>query len=254
MLIVLSPAKTMDFSEAGPEGLESSPQFGKEAEVLAGILRKMKPAILAQLMSLSSRLAYENHERYQQWKANEVIPVARQALLAYKGDVYNGLRADSLDRDELLWAQERLRILSGLYGILRPMDLIMPYRLEFATKLGVKQYKNLYEYWRKPLARSLESLAKAEGSGILVNLASAEYYKALEPAAAGLRVITPVFKEYRNGDLKFLSMFGKQARGLMARYIIRNRIEEPEQLKLFDAEGYAYSEPLSGGDEWVFTR
>ena len=254
MIIVISPAKTLDFKEAGPADPYSIPEFGKKAASIAVVLRKKSASELGQLMNISPKLAYENHDRYQRWSSSAELPEAKQAVLAYKGDVYNGLRAAELTKEELLWAQGHLRILSGLYGILRPLDLIMPYRLEFATKLNIKQYKSLYEYWKKDLARSLALLKKEEGSGIMINLASAEYYKALDAEGAGFRVITPVFKEYRNGELKFLSMFGKQARGMMARYIIRNGIEDPEQLKLFGEDGYTFSAPLSDDGEWVFTR
>jgi len=254
MIIFISPAKTLDFKQPGPSDLHSLPAFGKEAASIAGILRKMSAADLGRLMNISSKLAYENYDRYQRWSVKASLPEAKQAVLAYKGDVYHGLRAGELTKEDLLWAQEHLRILSGLYGILRPLDLIMPYRLEFATKLKVKQYNSLYEYWKKDLSRSLASLKKEEGSGVLINLASAEYYKALDPEESGFRVITPVFKEYRNGELKFLSMFGKQARGMMARYIIQNAIDDPERLKLFGEEGYAFDAPLSGDGEWVFTR
>ena len=254
MLIVISPAKTLDFKLAGPADTNSLPEFGKEAANIARILQKMSPSDLGRLMSISPKLAYENYDRYQRWSLTAGLPDAKQAILAYKGDVYNGLHAAELTKDELFWAQDHLRILSGLYGILRPLDLIMPYRLEFATKLKVKQYNSLYEYWKKYLTRSLASLKKEEGSGILINLASAEYFMALDRGVVGFRIITPIFKEYRSGELKFLSMFGKQARGMMTRYIIRNGIKDPEQLKLFGEEGYAFSAPLSDDSKWVFTR
>lgn len=254
MIIIISPAKTLDFSIPGPDDLKSMPEFSSEASQIAGVLQKHTAMDLVKTMGISPKLAYLNYDRYQNWKLSDEIPEAKQALLAYKGDVYNGLEAQQLSKDELTWAQDHLRILTGLYGILRPLDLIMPYRLEFATKLKVKQYNNLYEYWEKHINRSLASLIQADGSGVLINLASAEYSKALDLNSYGLRVITPNFKEYRNGDYRFLSMFGKKARGMMARYIIRNRIEDPEQLKLFSDEGYSFNAPLSKNDDWVFTR
>lgn len=254
MIITLSPAKTLDFSTPGPSSPHSMPEFGREATPIAEKMKKLTVNDLGSLLGISSKLAYLNHDRYQQWSLSDRIPEGRQAILAYKGDVYNGLRAWDLKISDHEWAQDHLRILSGLYGMLRPLDLIMPYRLEFATKLQVGKYKNLYEYWNKQLNRSLESLIQTEGSGILVDLASAEYSKALNLKDHKLRVITPVFKEYRNGEYRFLSMFGKKARGMMARYIIQNKLEDPEGIKLFDDDGYSFNEQLSGGDEWVFTR
>jgi hypothetical protein len=254
MISIISPAKTMDFSAPGPEGLSSMPEFPAQTKAIAKILRTYSATELAELMNISSKLAYLNYDRYQNWKISDQIPESKQAILAYKGDVYNGLVAQSLSEADLNWAQDHLRILTGLYGVLRPLDLIMPYRLEFATKLKVKQYNNLYEYWEKHINRSFASLIKTDGSGILIDLASAEYSKVLNTAEKDLRVITPIFKEYRNGSYRFMSMFGKKARGMMARYIIKNRIEDPEQLKLFSDEGYSYNDPLSEGDNWVFTR
>ena len=254
MIIILSPAKTLDFSKPGPSNIGSLPEFGKEATDIASALRNMTANELGSLMGISGKLAYLSYDRYQEWRLADSVPYAKQAVLAYKGDVYNGLRAQEFSEADLLWAQEHLRILSGLYGILRPLDLIMAYRLEFATKLQLGQYKNLYEYWKEQLERSLNILKKSDGSGILINLASVEYYKALNVKKSGLKTITPVFKEYRNGELRFLSMFGKKARGLMARYIIKKMITEPEEMKLFDEEGYSFNEPLSSEGEWIFTR
>ena len=254
MIIILSPAKTLDFRQAGPLDMVSSPEFGKEAAVLANILRTYSAEELGKLMGISAKLAYLNYGRYQEWGLANAVPMAKQAALAYKGDVYNGLVASEFSTEELFWAQEHLRILSGLYGILRPLDLIMPYRLEFATKLKVGQYKDLYSWWNANINRSLLDFKNTEGSHILVNLASAEYYKAIDIKSSGFDVITPVFKEYRNGEYRFFSMFGKRARGLMARYIIEKRIGDPEKIKLFDVEGYSFNAPLSGNREWIFTR
>ncbi len=254
MIIFISPAKTMNFADPGHATLSSMPEFGKEASILVDKMRKLSPQGLGMLMGISSKLAYLNYDRFQEWGLANSFPQAKQSVLAYKGDVYNGLRSDEYSREELLWAQDHLRILSGLYGVLRPLDMIMPYRLEFATKLAVKGYKNLYEYWKQQLARSLELLIHLEGSGILINLASAEYYHAIDAKKSGFDVITPVFKEYRNGDFRFYSMFGKKARGMMARYIIKKRIEKPEEIKLFSDDGYSFNDLLSGKSEWVFTR
>jgi cytoplasmic iron level regulating protein YaaA (DUF328/UPF0246 family) len=254
MIIILSPAKSLDFKSPGPAHLTSRPEFEDEASVIASKMKKMSVKELGSLMKISAKLAYDSYDFYQKWNPSNVIPDAKQALLAYKGDAYRGLDAASLDDADLNWAQDHLRILSGLYGILRPLDLISPYRLEFVTKINLGQYNGLYPFWKEKINRSLLDLENTEGSHILVNLASAEYYNAIDRASTGFRVITPVFKEYRNGEYRFFSMFGKRARGLMARYIIQQRISDPEEMKLFDAEGYTFSAPLSQDDEWVFTR
>jgi len=254
MIIILSPAKSLDFKVPGPEHLSSRPEFEKEASLIASLLKKMTVKELGSLMKISPKLAYDAYDHYQNWKPSQSIPEAKQAVLAYKGDAYRGLDAASLAEEDLLWAQDRLRILSGLYGMLRPLDLISPYRLEFVTKLNPGKYKSLYSFWNNRLNRSLLDLKKTEGSHILVNLASAEYSRSVDTALADFRVITPVFKEFRNGEYRFFSMFGKRARGLMARYIIQKRISDPEEIKLFDAEGYAFSAPLSQDNTWVFTR
>lgn len=254
MIIFLSPAKTLDFKIAGAENNFSHPEFSQEANIIARQIKKMTVAELGKLMKISSKLSYEVYEWYQDW-TNKADPlVSKQAVMAYRGDAYRGLDAASLSEASLEWAQDHLRILSGLYGMLRPLDLILPYRLEFATKIAIGQYKDLYSFWNDHLKRSFFSLINTEGSHILVNLASAEYYKALKDHSADLRVITPVFKEFRNGEYRFFSMFGKRARGLMTRYIIERRIVDPEEMKLFNAEGYSFNAPLSGDDEWIFTR
>ncbi len=254
MIIVLSPAKSLNFKDAGPAGLVSMPEFGKEASTIATEMRKFSATDLGRLMKISPKLAYLNYDRFQKWSFSDQLPYAKQAILAYQGDAYRGLDANTFAEDDLIWAQDRLRILSGMYGVLRPLDLIMPYRLEFATKLKVGQYKELYSFWNDHINRSLLNLKNTEGSHVLVNLASAEYYKAIDLASTGFQVITPVFKEFRNGEYRFFSMLGKRARGLMARFIIENRIVNPEEMKLFDSEAYSFNAPLSGESEWIFTR
>lgn len=254
MIIILSPAKSLDFKSRLAEDMYTKPEFQEKANTIAREIKKMDAGELGKLMKISTRLSYEVHEWYQAWNQGSDREVKKQAVLAYRGDAYRGLDASSLSEGSLEWAQGRLRILSGLYGILRPLDIISPYRLEFATKLAIGQYKDLYSFWNDHLKRSFIRLVNTEGSHILVNLASAEYYKALKPHIEGLRVITPVFKEFRNGEYRFFSMFGKRARGLMTRYIIERRIEDPGEMKLFNAEGYSFNAPLSGKEEWVFTR
>ena len=254
MIIILSPAKSLDFKEPGPVHLSSRPEYEEEASYIVDHMKMFSAMELGKLMKISSRLSYESYDRYQSWRPSADIPDAKQAILAYRGDAYRGLDASVLDEDDLNWAQDHLRILSGLYGILRPLDLISPYRLEFVTKLNLGKYNGLYPFWKEKINRSLLDLENTEGSHILVNLASAEYFNAIDRASTGFRVITPVFKEYRNGEYRFFSMFGKRARGLMARYIIQRRISDPEEMKLFNAEGYAFNAPLSQDDEWVYTR
>lgn len=254
MITILSPAKRLDFSASGPEDLHSIPEFGKEAKEIADTIRNYSAKDLQDLMGISPKLAYLNHDRFQNWELQYSSPEAKQAILAYKGDAYNGLQAKTYSEEDFSYAQDHLRILTGMYGILRPLDMIMPYRLEFAIKLGLKGYKDLYGFWKDHLHRSLELLRKSEGSGILINLASAEYYKAVNAKACGFEVITPGFKEYRNGSYRFLSMFGKKARGMMTSYIIKNKIENPEEIKLFNEDGYSYSAPMSTASGWVFIR
>jgi len=232
----------------------SIPEFGLEASALAAILRNFSASELGKLMNISVNLAMLNHERYQYWHKPGHNQEEKQALLAYRGDVYNGLQAESMENDDLLWAQDHLRILSGLYGVLRPLDMIMPYRLEMGTPLSGKGFRDLYDYWGQKIRQYFSALAAEEGSGILMNLASAEYSRVVDWKSLGIRVITPVFKEYRNGEYRFLSMFGKKARGMMARYIIERRIKDPEEVKLFSEDSYTYHDPLSADDEWVFTR
>lgn len=254
MITIISPAKTIDFSDPVNGLSSSSVEFPEQAKRIAAKMKTYSASGLMDLMGISSRLAYLNFERFQKWALSEDPSDSMQAVLAYKGDVYNGLQARALSFGDLEWSQDHLRILSGMYGMLRPLDRIMPYRLEFATKLQLGEYNNLYAYWEKHLDRSLASLIQTEGSGILLNLASLEYSKAIDLKRENVRVVTPVFKEYRNGELKFLSMFGKKARGMMLRYIIKNRISDIEEIKLFSEDGYSFSAPLSKTDEWVFTR
>jgi cytoplasmic iron level regulating protein YaaA (DUF328/UPF0246 family) len=202
-------------------------------------------------MKLSDKLAALNMARFQTWQKPFNLENAKQALLAFKGDVYTGLDADTLDVAGLDFAQQHLRILSGLYGVLRPLDLMQAYRLEMGTKFANAKGKDLYQFWGSQLRESIESELK---DGVLINLASNEYFKAVEAKKLKARIITPVFKDWKNGQYKIISFYAKKARGLMSRYIIDHSINDPENIKGFDSEGYRFSPEMSQADEWVFLR
>jgi uncharacterized protein len=214
----------------------------------------MSVAQIRTLMDLSEDLASLNAERYADWEMDFSHGELKQALLAFKGDVYQGLDTDSMNADDLDFAQDHLRILSGLHGLLRPLDLIRPYRLEMGTKLTVGKAKNLYSFWGDTVTERVGEDLAASGSDVLVNLASAEYFKVLNTKKLGVRVVTPSFKDYKNGQLKSLFLYVKQARGMMAGFAIRERLTEPESLKDFNGGGYRYTDELSDADNWVFTR
>ena len=254
MLIVISPAKTLDF-ETPPKTREFTiPGFLDDSAELIDELRGMEPHELGNLMGISPKLADLNSNRYHAWSLPFTSRNAKQSVLAFKGDVYSGLDADNLSQDDLKYAQEHLRILSGLYGVLKPLDLMQPYRLEMGTKLKTRRGKDLYAFWRARINVALTGDLKKQKDGILINLASNEYFKSVKPEQLDARIITPVFKERRNGEYKLISFFAKKARGLMSRYIIRNRLGDPEDLKGFDLEGYGYNQTLSGEDRPTFTR
>lgn len=252
MKIVLSPAKSLDFDFDSPTGKYTQPELLDDAEVIADVLKKYTPKKLSSLMSISANLGELNYERYQDWDREFTYPEDKQACLVFTGEVYRGLQARDLKAEDLEWAQDRLRILSGLYGILKPLDLIKAYRLEMGTKLKVKRKDNLYKYWGTKIADFLNKEMKEDE--VLINLASNEYFKSIDKKAFNKRIITPEFKELKNGEYKMIAVFAKKARGLMTRYIIENRIEDPEQIKLFDVEGYGFDSNLSTEDKWVFTR
>ncbi len=254
MLALLSPAKSLDFSSAPPDVSQSQPACLKQTRTLASHLRALKKAELKKLLHVSDKLADLNYERFQAFKTPFTPQNAKQAALAFSGDVYQGLDAASLSAEELGWAQDHVRILSGFYGLLRPLDLIQPYRLEMGRALKTCAGDNLYAFWGDKLTRLAASAASKSGEPTLINLASAEYFAALQPEKLKGSVITPGFREIRDGKPRFLSFFAKKARGMMARYIIQNRISRPEDLKSFDLEGYRYDKSLSDGDQWIFTR
>lgn len=254
MLILLSPAKKLDYSKQSVTDRFTLPEdLDRSAELIA-VLRKMSVAQIRTLMDLSEDLASLNAERYADWEKDFSHGELKQALLAFKGDVYQGLEADSMNADDLNFVQDHLRILSGLHGLLRPLDLIRPYRLEMGTKLTVGKAKNLYSFWGDTVTERVGQDLAASGSDVLVNLASAEYFKVLNTKKLGVRVVTPSFKDYKNGQLKSLFLYVKQARGMMAGFAVRERLTEPESLKDFNGGGYRYTDELSDADNWVFTR
>jgi cytoplasmic iron level regulating protein YaaA (DUF328/UPF0246 family) len=253
MLMVISPAKTLDFETAPVTSEFTQPRYLDDSAKLIERLRKMSTADIASLMKLSDKLAGLNAARYESWQTPFNSDNAKQAVLAFKGDVYTGLDADSLDDKGFAFAQKHLRILSGLYGVLKPLDLIQPYRLEMGTKLDNAAGKGLYAFWGSKLRESLEQ-DEAMQDGVLINLASNEYFKSVEAKKLKARIITPVFKDWKNGQYKMISFYAKKARGLMSRYIIDNQLTEPEAIKRFDYEGYRFSEDMSKTDEWVFIR
>lgn len=251
MLIVISPAKTLDFETAPNTQSCSQPRFLSQSQQLIDELKDLSTADIASLMKLSDKLAALNMARFQIWQKPFNLDNAKQALLAFRGDVYTGLDADTLDEAGLEFAQQHLRILSGLYGVLRPLDLMQPYRLEMGTKFANKKGKDLYQFWGSQLRESIESELQ---DGVLINLASNEYFKALEAKKVKARIITPVFKDWKNDQYKIISFYAKKARGLMSRYIIDHKINLPENIKDFDSDGYRFSPEMSHADEWVFLR
>lgn len=254
MLLVISPAKNLDYETPVPTRKHSKAQLLKDSEILMADLRQLAPHELSRLMHISDKLGTLNYDRNQSWQPPFTSKNARQAVMAFNGDVYVGLDAYSMADDDLEFAQEHLRILSGLYGLLRPLDLIQPYRLEMGTRFANARGKDLYSFWGDKITDALNKQLKKLDSGVLINLASNEYFKSVNPKALKADIFTPVFKDYKNGQYKVISFFAKKARGLMSAYVINNRLTNPEDLKGFDTAGYAYNEGMSSGKEWVFTR
>jgi cytoplasmic iron level regulating protein YaaA (DUF328/UPF0246 family) len=250
MLLVISPAKTLDYSN--PEySSHSQPDFPSEVNDLVGVLKKKSASQISKLMHLSDTLASLNVERYKNFTETFSPDNSKQAVLAFKGEVYAKMEADLFSAEDLEFAQQHLRILSGLYGLLKPLDLIQPYRLEMGTPLKTKKGTNLYQYWGTKISKALNEAGQGK---TLVNLASQEYFKAVDQKTLKIPVITIHFKEYKEGKYQVVGFFAKQARGLMARYAILNRVTDPEQLKVFGEEGYKFSAPLSTAQDWVFVR
>lgn len=254
MIAVISPAKSLDMESKSPISTHTDAQLLSRSEELIEICRGLSKADIEGLMKISPKLAELNFERFQEWTPDMASGVVKQAVFSFTGDVYQGLDAGSLPEIALDYLQEHLFILSGLYGLLKPLDLIKAYRLEMGTKLENSNGKNLYAFWGVEITNILNAALAAEGSGILVNLASNEYFKAVKVKELNAEIVTPQFKDYKDGKLKMISFYAKKARGLMLRYIVENKIETVEELKHFDVDGYGYSASLSTEKELVFTR
>ena len=254
MLIVLSPAKTLDYS-VDPKSNHTAPQFLSQSSKLIKTLKDKEPKDIASLMGLSDKLATLNFDRYQSWKAaKSVSSDAKPSMLVFKGDVYQGLSAEDFNAKQIKFAQKHLRILSGLYGILRPMDVIKPYRLEMGTKLQTSKGKNLYEFWGNSVQENVISDLASQKSDLLINLASKEYFSVLGKMPEYINVVSPVFKDFKNGKHKIISFYAKRARGLMAKWIIENNIRDFEKLSKFNLDGYYYTKKDSSATEPVFLR
>lgn len=254
MLIALSPAKTLDFDSPLPEVATTQPRFVAEAAALVDILRPMAPHQLASLMSISDKLATLNADRFAAWVPRFDKDNSRPAVLAFAGDVYEGLAAPTLAPDDLAWVQDHVAILSGLYGMLRPLDLMQPYRLEMGTKLANPRGRDLYAWWGDRIATALRERLERSRHPVLVNLASEEYFGAVDLEALGARVIQPVFQEDSGKGYRVVSFHAKRARGLMTRWAAEQRLDDPEGLKGFDLEGYAWAPAASSPDKWLFRR
>ena len=254
MLMVISPAKTLDYQTPPATQRYTQPEHLEHAQDLIAQLRDFSPAQIAELMHLSDKLAGLNVARFGSWAPTFTPDNAKQALLAFKGDVYTGLQAEDFSEADFDFAQEHLRMLSGLYGVLRPLDLMQPYRLEMGTKLANPRGKDLYAFWGERISGWLNQALAAQGDEVLLNLASNEYFSAVKRKALNARVIDTEFRDWKNGQYKIISFYAKKARGLMARYVIKQRLRDPEGLKAFNDQGYAYSAEHSSANKLVFLR
>jgi len=254
MLTVISPAKTLDYDTPPVTERFTLPQYLDHSQALISQLRDLSPAQISELMHLSDKLAGLNAARFGSWSADFTPDNAKQALLAFKGDVYTGLDAESLSEDDFSYAQDHLRMLSGLYGLLRPLDLMQPYRLEMGTKLANPRGKDLYAFWYTRISEWLNQALAEQGDDVLLNLASNEYFSAVKRSTLKARIINVDFKDWKNGQYKIISFYAKKARGMMSRFVIQERIADPEQLKQFDVQGYYYSVEQSKPDQLGLLR
>lgn len=254
MFTLLSPAKSLDMETPFSSSLISQPRFLPEAQELIEQLRQLAPQDLSNLMKISDKLASLNAARFEQWHLPFDTKNAKAALMAFTGDVYQGLDAPSLSEAALEFSQEHLGILSGLYGLLRPLDLIQAYRLEMGTKFANLRGADLYAFWRPLVTQAIKQLLDEQDKPVVINLASQEYFKAVDTQALNRRIITPVFKDWKNDNFKIISFYAKKARGLMARFILEEKIDHPSKLQDFNLDGYKFNKSMSEEDTWVFLR
>ncbi len=254
MLLVISPAKTLDYDTSPQTSEYSIPDYLDEAEMLINRVKEYSQPEIMELMVVSEKIARLNFERFKTWRTPFTPENSKQAVLAFKGDVYSGLDAETFSAKDFEFAQQHLRILSGLYGLLRPLDLMQPYRLEMGRKIDNDRGKNLYEFWRNVVTEGINAQLKKTRSNILVNLASNEYFKVINTKTLNAELITPAFKDYKNGQYKMMGVYAKKARGQFSRFVIKNQLEEPSELKKFNVDGYQFNEELTAGNQWVFTR
>jgi len=253
MIAIISPAKSLDFETKPATEKYSDVDFLPESVKINAKLKKMKASDLIKLMGISAKLATLNVDRNLMWEPPFTPENAKQAILAFNGDVYEGINAQTFNGEQFDFAQDHIRILSGLYGLLKPLDLIQPYRLEMGTKLPIEKSKDLYQFWQNKITKQVNELVD-QNSGVLLNLASAEYFKAIDQSKFKGKIISPEFKDNKNGTYKIISFYAKKARGMMCRFMVENNITKPEEMKAFDMEGYYFNNELSKGDKWVFTR
>lgn len=254
MLIVVSPAKKLDYDTPAKTKQTTMPDFLDHSQILIDRLRQFSAVDIAELMHLSMKLAELNFDRYDGWELPLTTDNSKQAMFAFKGDVYTGLDAESFSAADIKFSQKHFRMLSGLYGLLRPLDLMYPYRLEMSTKLDNERGKNLYEFWGSIITDAINKQLKASKSEHLINLASNEYFKSVKTKEINGEIITPAFKEYKDGEYKMIGIYAKRARGLLSRYIIQNQLSDPQDIKNFDLDGYKFNSKVSKGNNWVFTR
>ena len=254
MLILISPAKTLDYQSELATTRFTQPELLDYSQQLIDVARQLTAPQIKALMGISDKLADLNATRFHDWQPDFTPDNARQAILAFKGDVYTGLQAETFSEADFDFAQQHLRMLSGLYGVLRPLDLMQPYRLEMGIRLENSKGKDLYQFWGETITHTLNDAIAAQGDDIVVNLASDEYFKAVKPQKLNAQIIKPVFLDEKNGKFKVISFYAKKARGLMSRFIIENRLTKPEQLTAFNREGYFFDEEGSAGGELVFKR
>ena len=254
MLIVISPAKTLDYETPSITNRYSQSDYLQEAQQLIEQMRRFSAEEISTIMAVSDKIAQLNASRFKQWCTPFAPDNAKQAILAFKGDVYSGLDANSFNDGDFQFAQQHLRILSGLYGLLRPLDLMQPYRLEMGRKIETMRGKNLYQFWGDIITTDINQQMLQSNSDYLINLASNEYFKAVKPASIQGEIITPLFKDYKNGSYKIVGVYAKKARGKLSRYIIKNRLSSPEELKSFVDDGYRFNSQLTQGNQWVFSR